>query len=553
MNMKTTCAAIAAAFCAGSAFAEFSIVVDPKAKPIHDTRSSTCGPVVGYAGCAMQMGPGVSDSYFFDEVKYDTAKAMKESGAWFQRMWSANQWFAARNQKGKDGKPMSNPDAAFKFWKQNGFKILMTIECWCDANKQEIYDLANYIVSNKYQSCIAGFELGNETYFHKGYAKLAPRWAEVVRELVKIWPGVKLGINVAELFELNPDLTQVRSRMLAEGTIKRDTYFAAADFNRYSAQFIMAMSKEKVLDKITHVIWHAYGAESPYSCSYYGMKRFRGFAEAFPELKGKQLWLSEIRPRSDEDNNCQRYFRETLIMGHYAVMMLAQPDVDGYNHHQFWAIGGGVFQSDGRTYGDQWQDGSGFYPDFRSPFNRPRWDLNHLGVSYRIITEGMKQCPIVVAYGTSKDPAGKDENSFYTSAKFTDQVYARRRAIKEGKRGSAVPKVDGEVEWVVTTSGGMYCIIMVNSKQTAEKFTFTVKGRQLAAPNYRTLSCPEKFLDCRDIPGEGHPWKQLSWEDSQCGYTTIPMERYEGMKPKADVLELEIAPNTVQTVTIAVR
>ena len=87
--------------------------------------------------------------------------------------------------------------------------------------------------------------------------------------------GVKLGINVAELFELNPDITQVRGRMLADGAIKRDTYFSAADFNRYSAQFIMAMSKEKVLDKITHVIWHAYGAESPYSCSYYGMKRFR--------------------------------------------------------------------------------------------------------------------------------------------------------------------------------------------------------------------------------------------------------------------------------------
>ena len=33
-------------------------------------------------------------------------------------------------------------------------------------------------------------------------------------------------------FELNPDITQVRNRMLAAGELKRDTYFAAADFNR---------------------------------------------------------------------------------------------------------------------------------------------------------------------------------------------------------------------------------------------------------------------------------------------------------------------------------
>ena len=552
--MKATSIAIAAAFCAGSVLAEFSIVVDPRAKPIHDTRSSTCGPVVGYSGCTMVENAGPGDTYYFDEVRYDTAEAMKESGAWFQRLRGANGWFAARNQKGEDGKPMSNPDAAFRFWKANGFKVLMTLECWCGADKQEILDLVKYIIDNKYQDCVAGFELGSETsYFHPKYAKLAPRWAEVVRELVKMWPGIKLGISLVELFEQNPDPAQVRSRLLGDEPIERNAYFEAAEFNRYSAQFIVAMSEEKVMDKITHVVWHALGAESPYSCSYHGLKRFRAFAEAFPELKGKRLWLSEVRPRSNEDFNCQRYFRETLIMGHYAVMMLAQPDVDGYNHHQFWAIAGGIFQSDGRSYGDQWQDGTGFYPDFRAPFNRPNWDLNHLGVSYRIITEGMKQCPIVVAYGTSKDPEGKDENSFYTSAKFTDQVYDRRRAIKEGKRGSAIPKVDGEVEWVVTTGNGLYCIIMVNSKQTAEKFTFTVKGRQLAAPNYRTISCPEKFLDCREIPGEGHPWKQLSWEDSQFGFASVAMERNEGIKPKADVAELEIGPNTIQTVTFAVR
>jgi len=36
------------------------------------------------------------------------------------------------------------------------------------------------------------------------------------------------------------------------------------------------------------------------------------------------------------------------------------------------------------------------------------------------------------------------------------------------------------------------------------------EAKIFAAPTYRTLSCPEKFLDCRAVPGEGHPWTQLS-------------------------------------------
>jgi len=552
--LRLACVTLALALFAGTARADFAIDLDFAAKPMKDVRTSTCGPEMGYAGCAMEMGPGRGDTYFFETHGEDTARAMKEAGAWFQRMWSANSWFAKRNQQGKDGKMQSNPDAAFRFWKANGFKILMTLEPWGgERAKREILDLARYIVTNDYKSCVAGFEFGNETYFYDKYETLAPFWTDIANELTRLWPGVKLGINVGELFELNPDLAHVRNRLLAEGKIDRKTYFSAANFNQYSARFVVAMSN--ALDKITHVIWHAYGAETPYSCSYHGLKRFRDFAKAFPELKDKHLWLSEIRERSDEDNSCQRMFRETLVMAHYALMTISQPDVDGYNHHQIWAISGGLYQSSGRSWGDQWYDDGGEIEDFRAPYGRPRWEVGHCGVMYRMYTEAVKAHPILLQHGTSHDVGTED--SFYTSARVYDQAHKLRRARKEGKSGAALPQVAGEVEWVATLNPhkNRLCLMMVNTKPTPETVTVRVKGRQFAAPAFRELSCPERFLDCRELPGEGRTWTQRGWEETQSGYTFWVnwMSPPSDLVPDCDELRFEIAPNTVQTVTVVTR
>ena len=94
---------------------------------------------------------------------------------------------------------------------------------------------------------------------------------------------------------------------------------------------------------------------------------------------------------------------------------------------------------------------------------------------------------------------------------------------------------------------------VVESKQTAETIKVSIPGRQFAAPTYVTLSCPEKFLDRRDVPGDGKAWTQLSWEDTQTGYDIIGMEPYVGMKPYADTMTVTIEPNTIQSVTVATR
>lgn len=542
--------------CAG-ALADFDISIDPAVKPVKDVRTSTCGPEVGYAGASASdsyVRGAMSDDWWFVTNRVETARAMREAGAWHQRMWGANGWFWRRgpNPNPKDRNYVrSNPEAAFRFWKENGFKIGLTLEIRGlppETAKESVLSFVRWIVDNGYTDVVSGFELGNENYFRPDYPALAPLWTEIVNEMAAIWPGVKIGIAVAENFELNPDLTQVRSRMLAEGSIKRDSYFAAADFNRYTAQFIVAMSN--CMDKVTHVTFHAYGGETPYSCSYHGVRRLRGWCEAFPELKDKKWWFTEVRLRSDEDQRCHRLFRETLVMSHYALMAIMQPELDGFNHHQLWSISGGLHQSNGGIWGFQMQDGGGAYADLRSPCNAPRLEVGSMGVAYRVLAEGILQHPLLVAHGTSK---GTDEDTFYTSARVLDQVYARRRALKEGREN--VPAVAGEVEWVAALNARRddLCLLMVNTKPTVEKVSITVPGRVFAAPAYRALSCPERFLDCRALPGEGRFWSCIGWEDTQFGCDVVRMEKYEGMKPKCDVLTVEIAPHTVQSVTVALK
>ena len=574
MNIRMTLAA-GAALLGTAAFAGFDIDIDLNAKPIRDASESTSKTLVGYAGCFCdQLSGGVyqgAQAYWFGTNKVETSKAMREAGAWFQRMWSANRWFADRvpnpydpNSTNKvEVKKYKNyirtdPDLAFGFWKRNGIKVLFTLEAWNEKDEKTAVEFVKWIVDNGYKDVVAGFELGNESYFSEHYPELAPRWKRIIDEIWKIWPKVPLGICLCELFEQNPDLAQVRGRMLSAGEIKKGGYFSASLFNRYTTQFVVAMADH--LDKISHVIYHAYGAETPYSCSYYGFERFRNYLEAMPELKGKKMWLSEVRMRSDEDNWCQRQFRESLIMGHYALTAICQPEMDGYNQHECGSWSGAFYLSNGRQFTHQLRTGCWWpgYSDHRAPENRPRIEVGPMGVMYRILSESILDYPILLQHGTSRET--NTTNAFYTSARLTDEVYRRRRAIREGKTAflglfGGVPEVKGETEWVAAMSKkrNTVCLMMVNSKNEEETATVRVKDRILAVPTYVTVSCPEEYLDCASVPGEAHPWKEMAWEDSQQGgFDAIHMAMYDGIKPKNDVLKIRIAPHTVQSVTFRV-
>ena len=120
-----------------------------------------------------------------------------------------------------------------------------------------------------------------------------------------------------------------------------------------------------------------------------------------------------------------------------------------------------------------------------------------------------------------------------------------------------------EIEYLFSGDGrGRYCLLMVNSTPAAARVRVVIPGRQFAAPTYRALSCPEKFVDCREVPGEGSYWHRLSWEDTQTGYETWSNWEPQGntyvplpcdVKPKCDDMFVTVEPYTVQSVEFMTR
>ena len=554
---KTILAALTAA-AAWTAAAGIDIDIDLKAKPIKDMKGTANGIAMGVNGAmeAWLSHVNGNDDILFVSNRVETARIFREAGLRVMRLQGMNTWFNNRSKRTKDGKyPLTNPKAAFDFYQANGIKVFVCLECPDQGAVANCVEIIQWIVDNGYKDQVVGVEMGNETYASRDYYKRAEFWPQVIDAAHKIWPKLSFGIVIGEYMENDPDIAQIAARMKSSESLHHgwtyDTgYFSAGELNRNTARFVEAMSNH--LHKIDHIIYHGYGAETPYSCSYYGFQRFRNFIEAYPQLKGRNYWLTEVRLRSDEDNRCQRIFRETLLWSHYALMALCQPETDALLQHQASSLSGTVYQSTGKSWAVQWMDGAKWgsreIPDRVSPYDMPRLEVGSMGVLYRLFTEAIMDHPQFLAHGTSKMRDAED--TFFTSARVTDQVYKRRRALIEGTPKDQAPKVEGEVEWVAAHGSGELCLLMVNTKSVPETFRVTVKDKLFYAPVYRTLSCPEEFVDCRAIPGDGQVWRQASWEETQFGVSHIPMEAYANLKPKCDVLTVTIAPNTVQTVSV---
>ena len=560
--------------------AGIDIDLDLKAKPIKDMKTTGNGVAMGVNGAIEDWLAHVkgNDFIFYVTNKVETARVYREAGLRVMRLQGMNSWFNRRvpnpyDINSKDKKEVqraknysqTNPKALFDLYKANGIKTMVCLECWSQEAVTNCLDIIKWIVDNDYKDQVVGIEMGNESYASPVYPKLAAFWPQVIDGAHKIWPKLSFGIVLGEYMENDPDVAQIAARLKSDEKLTHgwtwDTgYFSADQANRNTALFVEAMSNH--LHKIDHVIYHGYGAETPYSCSYYGFQRFRNFIEAYPQLKGKKYWLTEVRLRSDEDNRCQRIFRETLLWSHYALMALCQPETDVLLQHQASCLSGTVYESNGYTWSTQWMDGYHWggreIPDRCSPYNTPRHVVGSMGVLYRLYTEAIMDHPLFLAHGTSKER--DTEDTFFTSARITDQVYRRRRALIEKKKsggflgiGADYPKVEGEVEWVAAYGSNEICLLMVNTKSEPEEFKVTVKDKLFFAPMYRTISCPEEYIDCRAMPGDGPVWKQVSWEDTQSGFSEIPMEMYNGMKPKCDEVVITIKPHTAQTVTIPLK
>ena len=118
-----------------------------------------------------------------------------------------------------------------------------------------------------------------------------------------------------------------------------------------------------------------------------------------------------------------------------------------------------------------------------------------------------------------------------------------------------------------THVGICFAAALCGAASVAARADFSIAVDMSADPikDVRTSTCgPEVgYAGCNfPIDGPNEPadtyWFKTRAADTsramrEAGYDAIPMAAYEGMKPAASVLTVEIAPHTVQSVTVLTR
>ena len=600
---KLTMTMMAAAVCCGCAMNENRdakavkserkvIKIDPAAKPIRDISKSTCSPIVGYAGS--MEGEGFTKQLLVTD-REATAYAWRKSGARFVRQWAAvDHWQLGPGAQLKDEmkevkdektgkikkvktgrKYIANKDDIcdikdiFSFYKEYGIKASLTLENYSvytnmetfaksgaiEDVKRVIVDYVKWIKDNGFCCTVGAFELGNEPYAMQ-VAKAewyAERWTPIVNAIKEVWPEAPIGIAIGEYFDNDPDVKAIRDRAMSANPLQRTGYFSAGEFNRWSARYLIAMSN--CLHNIDHVIYHTYGAETPFSATYAGLQRYRNFNKAFEEqLKGKKMWITEWRDRSDEDNWSHQRFRETLNKTGYMLMMVAQPDIDGMNLHQFTSLSGafhtavpGAKNEDG-TYGDgTWSchwDGRCWWRTNFDDIHKAYLKPGMMGPAMRLMAETFRRDPVVMDFGSEKYGAFSEgcSNAVWSCSDYYNDFFLRfRPELRKGKKWNEIAPCGVDCEYLVTKSRSYISIIFVNYKNTESEFEVKVPQNYKLLPyEYRIYDCPEQFLDVHEVPGEQ--------DYTRCyGYQTLNRHIFAR---EAGPCILTIPPNSVTAVRI---
>ena len=534
------------------------IEIDAAAEPIKDLRNSSSAPDLGYAGAMLEMSTLVAE-WFYISNRVESAKLIRDAGAWVVRPWSANDtwqrgmaWVKTKDREALQKKhphvPFIDPHAYFSFWKENGMKAILCLENYSvftdvekaqrsseiETVKKVICDYVQWIVDNGYKDCVAGFELGNESYWGHHPEIYAERWCAIVPEMKRIWPEMKIGMPLAEYRDGDPDIAAVRARATGLEWVTNDGRgeFSFSRLNQWSGRFIVAMSNQ--LHNISHVIYHFYGGDGAYGCSGNGFKRINRFAEIFPEIKDKRVWITEWRERSDEDNRCHQMFFSSIWKGHYLLLTLAQPNVDGISLHNLASLAGALSVSTG-TWMFQFDPSQRNYidPDYAG---KPRMEIGPAAPVFRIYCDALKKHPIILDHGTTSNK-GKTA-SIWTSANYYGMANAQIRAIA---RNNPIPRNGGDVEWVATLSAekSSLSILMANSWNKVGRIPLELNGFAFAgSPVVESVTIPEEHLYSHLIPGERPLWvcKSETLEPLSGTNTTIV-----------------IAPHSVQSVTIPLK
>ena len=550
--------AISVAILALSSQAEWpvTIIADADDTPIKDLRNSTSAPDLGYAGAMLESSTLIAE-WFYISNRVESAKLIRDAGAWVVRPWSANDlwqrgmaWATTKDREAMMKKyrngVLIDPHAYFSFWKENGMKAILCLEQYgvygdaekgtrvsdIETTKKVICDYVQWIVDNGYKECVAGFELGNEPYFGNDPELYGQRWSEIVPAMKSIWPEMKIGMPLAEYRPNDPDIAAVRARATGLDWVQGGGEFSFGRLNQWSGRFVVAMSNQ--LHNISHVIYHFYGADAAYGCGPSGFARVKNFAKVFPEIADKRVWITEWRERSDEDDRCHQTFSSSLWKGHYLLSCLAQPNIDGISLHNLATLAGGLAVSTG-SWMVQWDPSGRDYPD-PDYEGVPRMEVGPSGPVFSIYTEALKSHPLVLNHGNC-EKQGKDV-IIWACALYYGSTWAQVNALAKNK---PMPPVKGNVEWVVTMNADKtsLSVLMVNSNTRKLDMPIKLKGVKFAGePVVKSVTIAEGHVYSHLIPGERPLWK----------ISEQKLARLEG-----DKAVLPIGPNTVQSVTIPLK
>ena len=569
-KIRKSAAVAAILVCVGAAQAAVTnkVVLAPNAMPIRDASLASAFPIMGVAGSL--VGEGEDAKTFFETKREETAAVWRRAGIRLVRQWDAvAQWQtgAGCGRSWRGNKPgytyeeyRTDMKNVFSFYKEYGIKVVLTLENYSVYTDpytgartndlkivtKTICDYLKWIIDNGFKDVVAGFELGNEPYWNAyGEGKIsgeeyAARWTAIVLEMVKVWPKASIGLAIAEYFAGDPDVKAVRNRMLSDQKIKETDYFGERVSNQWSARYIVAMSN--ALPYVTHVIYHSYGGCVPESCSPCGIARYRIFNTAFPELKGKKMWITEWRERSDEDNRSHQHFRETLFKAGYMLGMVAQPDVDGLNLHQISSLAGVLYVSRpnkkeaGRgNFMVQWDSRNNDRPDYNS-IGETRLEVGIAGPMFRLYNEALLRHPLVMDFGSDASFLSAGKTNFWMASCYYGEMLGLRNAIQSGKERPVLKQRNCDVLVTMNKAKSSVSLLACNMKGESAFYEVTCDGYNLYSPDIRVYECPEKFLDASELPGEGHYTRQYGYE----------------LYPKPSPFIIEIPANSITTVTIPI-
>ena len=505
--------------------------------------------------------PTLVSEWFYISNRVESAKLVRDAGAWVVRPWSANDcwqrglaWVATKDraalQKKYPHAVFIDPHAYFSFWKENGMKAILCLEIYgvygdvekgtrvndIESVKKVICDYMKWIIDNGYKECVAGFECGNEAYFGNDPELYGARWSEIIPEMKRIWPDVKIGIPLAEYRPNDPDIAAVRARATGLDWVEGGGEFSFSRLNQWSGRFIVALSNQ--IHNVSHVIYHFYGGDGAYGCSASGFARIKNFAKVFPEVADKRVWITEWRERSDEDDRCHQTFQSSLWKGHYLLSCLAEPNVDGISLHNLATLAGGLSVSVNGHWLVQWDPTNHDYIDIDWEGN-PRMEIGPAAPVFDIYTAALKKHPIVLNHGNC-EKQGKGV-TVWASAMYYGSSTAQMRAMGNCVPKEKWPKLQSNVEWAVAMSAdrSSLAVLMVNSGGKRISMPISLKGVEFAGePVVRSVTIPEKYLYAHLIPGERPLW-------------VVSEEKGAAMSGTSGAIPVE--PSTVQSVTIPLR